>query len=93
MRLHKESEGMFLKALKDTETRIQGTQEGVNRNVDALGGVVQHVAQKLSEIPPIQQAFARRMDELLAYERQYRSFLAAQGQVHVPRHLAPEAVS
>ena len=90
MRIHKDSETLFLKALKDTETRIQDTQAAVNKNVDALGGFVQHVAQKMSEIPPIQQAFARRMDELLAYERQYRSFLGAQAQVSLPRHLAPE---
>ncbi|HLP41818.1 MAG TPA: hypothetical protein VK465_09955 [Fibrobacteria bacterium] len=93
VRLQKESETIFQKALKDTEARIQETQAGVNRNVDVLGGVVQHVAQKLNEIPPIQQAFARRMDELLAYERQYRSFLNAQSQVQTPRHLIPGAVA
>jgi hypothetical protein len=89
-RLHKESEAMFLKSLKDTENRIQEAQAGVNRNVDMLGGFVQHIAQKMNDIPPIQLAFAKRMDELLAYERQYRSFLETQNQIHVPRHLKPE---
>jgi hypothetical protein len=90
MRMHNEQEAMFVKALKDTESRILETQNGVNKNVDILGGFVQHVAQKMAEIPPIQQAFARRMDELLAYERQYRSFLATQEKIHLPRHLTPE---
>jgi hypothetical protein len=90
MRLHKESEGMFVKALQDTERRILETQAGVNKNVDMLGGFVQHVAQKMGEIPPLQLAFAKRTDELLAYERQYRSFLEAQSQVTLPRHLKPE---
>jgi hypothetical protein len=90
MRLHKESESMFVKALKDTETRIHETQAGVSKNVDMLGGFVQHIAQRMGEIPPLQLTFAKRMDELLAYERQYRSFLDAQAQIHVPRHLKPE---
>jgi hypothetical protein len=90
MRLHKESEAMFLKSLKDTEQRIHETQAGVNKNVDLLGGFVQHVAQRMGDIPPLQLAFAKRMDELLAYERQYRSFLEVQSQISVPRHLKPE---
>ncbi|MDB5104381.1 MAG: hypothetical protein JWP91_2070 [Fibrobacteres bacterium] len=90
MRLHKDSESMFLKALKDTELRIQETQLGVNKNVDMLGGFVQHIAQKMGDIPPLQLAFAKRMDELLNYERQYRSFLEVQSQISVPRHLKPE---
>lgn len=90
IRIHKESEAMFLKALKDTELRMLETNAGVNKNVDMLGGFVQHIAQKMADIPPIQLAFGKRMDELLAYERQYRSFLEAQNQIHVPRHLKPE---
>jgi hypothetical protein len=90
VRIHKDSESMFLKALKDTEQRILETQAGVNKNVDLLGGFVQHVAQRMGEIPPLQLTFAKRMDELLAYERQYRSFLEAQSHISVPRHLKPE---
>ena len=71
--------------------QLEEIQNNVNKNVDLLGKMVKVVAERMGEFVPLQQSYGRRMDELLAYERQYRSFLEVQSQVSIPRHLKPEA--
>ena len=73
-----------------SQRHITGLFAGLNQNVEAMQGFVKHTAQKMAEIIPIQESHGKRMDELIAYERQYRSFLDAQGKVSLPRHLKPE---
>ncbi|GEM_PF-2265703 len=65
-------------------------QETLTRGVDTLGRVVRSVSEKMQETVPLQQLYGKRLDELLTYERQYRSFLETQERVNVPRHLKPE---
>lgn len=78
--------------LQNNAQQMNEIQSGLNRNVDALGKTVKFVTEKMAELVPMQQQHGRRMDELLAYERQYRSFLDAQSQVGIPRHLKPELI-
>ncbi|MGL1887782.1 MAG: hypothetical protein OCD76_14795, partial [Reichenbachiella sp.] len=73
------------------QNKITEMQGNVTSNVSKLGESVQESGQQMEKLVPLQKAFGDRVEELAAYERQYRSFLSAQGSVNVPSHLKPEA--
>ncbi|MGL1935152.1 MAG: hypothetical protein OCD01_09030 [Fibrobacterales bacterium] len=73
------------------QAKITDMQGNVSKNVADLGSSVQDSGQQMEKLVPIQKAFGERVEELAAYERQYRSFLQAQGNVNIPTRLKPEA--
>lgn len=77
-------------ALEANGRNMTDLQQGLGRTVDGLGRHVRSVSESLDAIIPLQQGYGRRLEELVAYESQYRSFLDARDAVRVPRHLKPE---
>jgi hypothetical protein len=77
--------------ISSNQAKITDMQGSVTKSVTDLGSSVQESGQQMEKLVPIQKAFGERVEELAAYERQYRSFLQAQGNVNVPTHLKPEA--
>lgn len=71
------------------QTMISQMQDSVSQNVYALGNSVNMIGQSMQHMIPLQKAFGDRLNELIAYERQYRSFLQAQSGITVPPHLKP----
>lgn len=80
-----------LGAVLETHSKqLTVAQAELGRNLETVGRYVHAVSEKLNDTLPLQQGYGRRLDELLAYERQYRSFLEARERITVPRHLEPE---
>jgi hypothetical protein len=89
-RVQQESFHRLSAVLQANGKTAEEVQLDLARGMDSLGRMVRTVSEKLHETVPLQQAYGKRLDELLAYERQYRSFLEAQERITVPRHLKPE---
>lgn len=75
--------------ITSNQNMISEMQGSVSQNVYALGNSVNMIGQSMQHMIPLQKAFGDRINELTAYERQYRSFLQAQSGAAVPPHLKP----
>ena len=88
--MQRESLMAFGASLQANGQKAIEAQNAVAASLESLGRVVRGVAENVQQIVPMQMQFGRRQDELLAYERQYRSFLEARDGATIPSHLKPE---
>ncbi len=90
LRAQGETTAAFLESQQEARQQVHEIQAGLARSVESLGRLVRGVSEGMQQTIPIQQGYGRRLDELLAYERQYRSFLEARDGITVPSRLKPE---
>lgn len=77
-------------SLQANGQKAMETQNALAASMESLGRIVRGVAEGVQQIASMHLQYGRRQDELLAYERQYRSFLEARDGAVVPARLKPE---